>query len=58
MSFLKESGEMVHYHYGKQVPAEFSGGASVIHSHKNCLEWYVALSNGTLYWQSFKFQYP
>ena len=49
---------MVHYHNGKQVPAEFSGGASVIHSHKNCLEWYVALSNGMLYWQTFEFQYP
>ncbi|KAJ1263599.1 hypothetical protein BS78_09G198000 [Paspalum vaginatum] len=35
----EESGEMVHYHNGKQVPAEFNGGASVIHSHKNCLEW-------------------
>ena len=44
--FLKVSGEMVHYHNGKQVHTEFCGGASVIHSHKNCLEWYVALSNG------------
>uniref|UniRef100_A0ACD5T8Q5 Uncharacterized protein n=1 Tax=Avena sativa TaxID=4498 RepID=A0ACD5T8Q5_AVESA len=35
----EESGEMVHYHNGKQVPAEFSGGANVIHSHKNCMEW-------------------
>ncbi|KAE8816292.1 Protein BREAST CANCER SUSCEPTIBILITY 1-like protein [Hordeum vulgare] len=35
----EESGEMVHYHKGKQVPAEFSGGANVIHSHKNCMEW-------------------
>ncbi|XP_062181174.1 protein BREAST CANCER SUSCEPTIBILITY 1 homolog isoform X2 [Phragmites australis] len=35
----EESGEMVHYHNGKQVPAEFNGGANVIHSHKNCLEW-------------------
>nr|CAB3464759.1 unnamed protein product [Digitaria exilis] len=34
-----DSGEMVHYHNGKQVAAEFDGGASVIHSHKNCLEW-------------------
>ncbi|OEL22371.1 Protein BREAST CANCER SUSCEPTIBILITY 1-like protein [Dichanthelium oligosanthes] len=34
----EESGEMVHYHNGKQVPAEFNGGA-VIHAHKNCLEW-------------------
>ncbi|KAG2618228.1 hypothetical protein PVAP13_3NG258255 [Panicum virgatum] len=33
------SGEMVHYHNGKQVCTEFCGGASVIHSHKNCLEW-------------------
>ncbi|KAL6609684.1 hypothetical protein ACP70R_039653 [Stipagrostis hirtigluma subsp. patula] len=33
------SGEMVHYHNGKQVPAEFNGGTNVIHSHKNCLEW-------------------
>lgn len=35
----EESGEMVNYHNGKQVPAEFNGGANVIHSHKNCLEW-------------------
>ncbi|KAK3135120.1 hypothetical protein QOZ80_5BG0414820 [Eleusine coracana subsp. coracana] len=35
----KESGEMVHYHNGKQVPAEFNEGTNVIHSHKNCLEW-------------------
>lgn len=35
----EESGEMVHYCNGKQVPAEFNGGASVIHCHKNCLEW-------------------
>ncbi|CAN6327654.1 unnamed protein product [Urochloa humidicola] len=35
----EESGEMVHYHNGKQVPAELIGGESVIHSHKNCLEW-------------------
>ncbi|KAF0925258.1 hypothetical protein E2562_015971 [Oryza meyeriana var. granulata] len=35
----EESGEMVHYHNGKQVPAEFNGGANVVHSHKNCLEW-------------------
>ncbi|TVU20642.1 hypothetical protein EJB05_36857 [Eragrostis curvula] len=35
----EDSGEMVHYHNGKQVPAEFNGGAHVIHSHKNCLEW-------------------
>lgn len=33
------SGEMVHYHNGKQVPAEFSRGANVVHSHKNCTEW-------------------
>ncbi|KAM0822445.1 hypothetical protein ACQ4PT_071484 [Festuca glaucescens] len=33
------SGEMVHYHNGKQVPTELSGGANVIHSHKNCTEW-------------------
>jgi BRCA1-associated RING domain protein 1 len=32
---------MVHYHNGKQVPPEFNGGTGVIHSHKNCLEWYV-----------------
>jgi hypothetical protein len=36
---------MVHYHNGKQVPAEFNGGANVVHSHKNCLEWYAAFSN-------------
>uniref|UniRef100_A0A0E0PPV2 RING-type E3 ubiquitin transferase BRCA1 n=1 Tax=Oryza rufipogon TaxID=4529 RepID=A0A0E0PPV2_ORYRU len=35
----EESGEMVHYQNGKQVPAEFNGGANVVHSHKNCLEW-------------------
>ncbi|KAM3411673.1 hypothetical protein ACQJBY_003378 [Aegilops geniculata] len=35
----EESGEMVHYHNGKQVPAEFGGGANVVHSHKNCMEW-------------------
>nr|CAB3461012.1 unnamed protein product [Digitaria exilis] len=35
----EDSGEMAHYHNGKQVAAEFDGGASVIHSHKNCLEW-------------------
>ncbi|GJM89024.1 hypothetical protein PR202_ga05620 [Eleusine coracana subsp. coracana] len=35
----EESGEMVHYHNGKQVPAEFNEGTNVIHSHKNCLEW-------------------
>ncbi|KAL5231242.1 hypothetical protein ABZP36_030018 [Zizania latifolia] len=35
----EESGEMVHYQKGKQVPAEFNGGANIVHSHKNCLEW-------------------
>ncbi|RCV17000.1 hypothetical protein SETIT_3G183600v2 [Setaria italica] len=35
----EESGKMVHYHNGKEVPAEFNGGTGVIHSHKNCLEW-------------------
>lgn len=35
----QESGEMVHYHNGKQVPAAFDAGASVVHCHKNCLEW-------------------
>lgn len=39
---LKASGEMVHYHNGKQVPAAFDGGAFVVHCHKNCLEWYAA----------------
>ncbi|KAG8086067.1 hypothetical protein GUJ93_ZPchr0010g9177 [Zizania palustris] len=24
---------------GKQVPAEFNGGANIVHCHKNCLEW-------------------
>ncbi|CAM0954668.1 unnamed protein product [Alopecurus aequalis] len=33
------SGEMVHYHNGKQVPSHFSGVANVIHAHKNCTEW-------------------
>ncbi|KAM0872487.1 hypothetical protein ACQ4PT_038698 [Festuca glaucescens] len=33
------SGEMVHYHNGTQVPTELSGGANVLHSHKNCTEW-------------------
>jgi BRCA1-associated RING domain protein 1 len=33
---------MVHYHNGKQVPAAFDAGASVVHCHKNCLEWYAA----------------
>ncbi|GJN14889.1 hypothetical protein PR202_gb01762 [Eleusine coracana subsp. coracana] len=36
---ITKSGEMVHYHNGKQVPAEFNEGTNVIHSHKNCLEW-------------------
>jgi BRCA1-associated RING domain protein 1 len=49
---FKESGEMVHYHNGKQVRAEFNGGANVIHSHKNCLEWYVTLSNTRLHWNN------
>ncbi|XP_006654630.1 protein BREAST CANCER SUSCEPTIBILITY 1 homolog [Oryza brachyantha] len=35
----EDSGEMVHYQNGKQVPAEFNGGVNVVHSHKNCLEW-------------------
>lgn len=46
---------MVNYHNGKQVPAEFNGGANVIHSHKNCLEWFVILSSARLYWKKFCF---
>ena len=42
---FKVSGEIVHYHNGKQVPAQFSGGDNVIHSHKNCMEWFVILSS-------------
>uniref|UniRef100_A0A0D9WII5 RING-type E3 ubiquitin transferase BRCA1 n=1 Tax=Leersia perrieri TaxID=77586 RepID=A0A0D9WII5_9ORYZ len=35
----EETGEMVHYQNGKQVSAEYNGGANVVHSHKHCLEW-------------------
>jgi hypothetical protein len=48
---------MVHYHNGKQVPAEFNGGANVVHSHKNCLEWYVTFSNTRLHQKSIIFHY-
>ncbi|XP_048141046.1 protein BREAST CANCER SUSCEPTIBILITY 1 homolog [Rhodamnia argentea] len=33
------SGEMVHYSNGEPVPAGYSGGSRIIHSHKNCTEW-------------------
>ncbi|KAK4782495.1 hypothetical protein SAY86_016597 [Trapa natans] len=32
------SGEMVHYHDGIPVSADYSG-SGVIHSHRNCVEW-------------------
>ncbi|KAJ8758777.1 hypothetical protein K2173_000498 [Erythroxylum novogranatense] len=33
------SGEMVHYHNGRPVAADFDAGSKVIHSHRNCTEW-------------------
>ncbi|XP_017697418.2 protein BREAST CANCER SUSCEPTIBILITY 1 homolog [Phoenix dactylifera] len=35
----EDSGEMMHYFNGKPVTADFNGGVTVIHSHKNCTEW-------------------
>ncbi|XP_073004975.1 protein BREAST CANCER SUSCEPTIBILITY 1 homolog [Typha latifolia] len=38
-SVTEDSGEMVHYVNGKPVAADYTGGANVIRSHKNCMEW-------------------